>query len=172
MGKNVLHPYSAPHHNGSGIKILSNISNLEGSGLLWCNTVLLDEWCPTFWRLPNAWKCLKLLTQWCGIASLKIWVLRRTAVRTSNRALVILRDLTSQQCHLRFKSTSVILITSTECYIQQHSKCAVSSVGHCIILWGHRLYGMLCDVGWWLTIYPSHLLKLLCWDWLTVLKLR
>lgn len=163
MGKNVLHHCSAPHHIGSGIMILSSISNLEGTGLLLCNTLLLSEWCLTFWRLPNPWKCWKPLTQWCGITSLKVWVLRRTAVRTSNRASVILRDLTSQQCYWRFKSTSIILITSTECYTQQLSKWAASSVGHCIIFWGHHLCGMLCDVGWWLTIYPSYLLKLWCW---------
>jgi hypothetical protein len=48
VGKNVLHPCSAPHHSGSGIIILSNISNFEGSGHLRCNTLLLGEWCLTF----------------------------------------------------------------------------------------------------------------------------
>jgi len=152
--------------------ILSNISNLEGSGFLWCNTVLLGERCLTFWRLPSAWKCWKPLTQWRCITSLKIWVPKRTAVRTSNHASVILQDLMSQQCHWRFKSVSLILIPSTECYTQKHSEWAASSVGHYIIFWGHHFCGMLHDVGGWLTIYPSHLLKLWCWDWLFVLKLQ
>ena len=126
----------------------------------------------TFWRLPNPWKCWKPLTQWRGITSLKISVPRRTAVRTSNRASVILQDLMSQQCYWRFKSRSLIVINSTECYTQQHSEWAASSFGHYIIFWGHHLCGMLCDVGGRLTIYPSHLLKLWCWDWLFVLKLQ
>lgn len=84
------------YHRKNVLKICCEMVSHEDSGLLGCDTVLLDEWFPRFWRIlvpswitwPWRWRQCDLLKQWelltqrHSVTSQNIWIFSSTAMRT------------------------------------------------------------------------------------------